>query len=378
MTNDWPRIVMIGPFPPPVHGMASVNAAVREQLQAVGGEPFVIDLSASSLDRSLVARLDRLPRVVRGLHRLARVGGLRGSALYMSVSGGLGQVYELLYLLVARRRGMRIFLHHHSFAYLDIPNRLTKSLVKVAGPNAVHIVQSLGLAKRLQLSYRAPHVIPVSNAVFFLPVGGAKRTHTRKILKVLGFLSNISQEKGVFDYLDLMAEIQARGLPLRGKLAGPFMDARMERLVRERLCNLYFVDYVGPKFGQEKDAFYDGIDAFVFPTRYVNETEGLVVHESMMCGLPVIAYGRGAIPEIVGQNCGLVVPTNEPFVPAALEQIESWLSDTSSFQTASSAAADQFKRTRESSTLRWEKLLHAILGNMDALAALASQSPGSA
>ncbi|MGK2925646.1 MAG: hypothetical protein ACSLE2_08485 [Lysobacterales bacterium] len=39
----------------------------------------------------------------------------------MSVSGGLRQVYELAFLLLARMRGMRLFLHDHSLEYLDRP-----------------------------------------------------------------------------------------------------------------------------------------------------------------------------------------------------------------------------------------------------------------
>ena len=37
------------------------------------------------------------------------------------------------------------------------------------------------------------------------------------------------------------------------------------------------------------------IDLLIFPTRYTNETEGIINHEAMSRGVPVIAYGRGAI-----------------------------------------------------------------------------------
>ena len=359
MMTDENSVVMVGAFPPPVHGMAAVNAAVRDALQQAGGTPMVIDMAAPSLDRSLAARLGRLPRVLRGLGRLARQRALRDGTLYMSVSGGVGQVYELAFLLLARLRGMRVFLHHHSFAYLDRPSLLTRALVRAAGDDTVHIALSAGMAERLRLAYRAGRVMSVSNAVFFVAPG--KASEVRRRLATIGFLSNISTEKGTFEFLDLMAAAGNAGLPLHARLAGPFQDADTEQAVRERLCSLPQVEYVGPQYGTAKDAFYAGIDALVFPTRYVNEAEPVTIHEAMSCGIPVIAYGRGCIPEIVGADCGLVIDPAAPFVPAALAKLESWLADPAAFQAASQAASARFARTYDENESRWRALLEDIV-----------------
>ena len=119
--NKRPRVVLVGAFPPPLHGMAAVNAAACERLRAVGSEPLVIDIAASSLDRSLLGRIDRLPRVISGLCRLALVRGFRGMVLYMSVSGGLGQLYELIFLLLGRIRGYRSLLASSQFRLSRAP-----------------------------------------------------------------------------------------------------------------------------------------------------------------------------------------------------------------------------------------------------------------
>ena len=351
---------MVGAFPPPVHGMAAVNAAVRDELRQAGVTPFVTDIAAPSLGRSLVARLARLPRVLRGLGRLARQRALRGAILYMSVSGGFGQFYEIAFLLLGRLRGMRALLHHHSFAYLDKPSVLTRALVRVAGDDAVHITLSSGMAERLQRSYGAARAVPVSNAVLFGPTGVQGDRPTQ--LATIGFLSNISATKGVFEFLDLIAAAGEAGLPLRARLAGPFQDAATERAVRARLDALPMVEYVGPQYGAAKDIFYSDIDALVFPTRYVNEAEPITVHEAMCRGIPVIAYGRGCIPEIVDPNCGLVIDPAAPFVPAALAQLEKWLREPAVFQAASMAAAAFFARTHSENGARWRTLLEEMVG----------------
>lgn len=359
-----PKIVMAGPLPPPVHGMAMVNAAVRAALQKAGVEPLVIDLSSPNLNRALAARLRRLPKVARGLAGLIRACGLRGATLYMSVSGGLGQAYEVLFALLARVRGMRVFLHHHSFAYLDAPSLLTRWLVRVAGSDAVHITQSPKMAERLNRVYGAARVVPVSNAVFFVPPNSAAPIRPR--LETLGFLSNITPKKGVFAFLDLCAAARDKGLPLRARLAGPFQDGETERQVRAQLATLPGVDYVGPKYGAEKDDFYAGIDALIFPTRYVNEAEPVTLHEAMSHGIPVIAYGRGCIPEIVGPDCGRVIDPSAPFVPAALAQIDAWLADSAAFEAASKAAVARFSETYAQNEQCWRTLLSDLTRRADA------------
>lgn len=351
---------MVGAFPPPVHGMAEVNAAVRDALRQAGVTPTVIDLAAPSLARSVAVRLGRLPRVLRGLGWLAGKRGLRNGTLYMSVSGGLGQVYELAFILLARLRGMRVFLHHHSFAYLDRSGMLARALVRAAGDDAVHIALSARMAERLQHVYRARRVIPVSNAVFFVAPNAPVVARSR--LVTIGFLGNISAEKGVFEFLGLMAAAGNAGLSLRARLAGPFQDVATERTVRARLASLPQVEYVGPQYGAAKDAFYAGIDGLAFPSRYVNEAEPITVHEALSRGIPVVAYGRGCVPEIVGADCGLVIDPAEPFVPAALAKLESWLADPAAFQAASQAAAARFGRIYDENAARWRALLADING----------------
>jgi glycosyltransferase involved in cell wall biosynthesis len=51
--------------------------------------------------------------------------------------------------------------------------------------------------------------------------------------------------------------------------------------------------------------------ALVLPLE-VDETFGLAMLEAMACGTPVLAYGRGAVPEVVVHGeTGLVVDTYE-------------------------------------------------------------------
>ncbi len=356
-------LTMIGTFPPPLHGMAAVNAAVRDRLTAAGAEVQVLDVAAPSLHRGLWSRLGRLPRVLGGLRKLAFMRGLRDRVAYMSLSGGLGQIYEFLFVLLARARGMRIFLHHHSFAYLDRPSRVTSMLMAAAGKDASHITLSQGMAERLQTSYsHVGPVVAISNAVLLLSDHIGELPPAKARLGVLGFLSNIAAEKGVHEFLDVCAAVQEMGLPISAKLAGPFQDAAIEKSVRARLADLPRVTYVGPVYGADKGSFYAGIDVLLFPTRYANEAEPLTVHEAMRDGVPVIAYGRGAIPEILTPACSKVIQVGDDFTSNAVAQIVAWLAEPQSLRAASVAASARFDELRAENVRHWQELKARILG----------------
>ena len=279
----------------------------------------------------------------------------------MSVSAGPGQIYEVLFVLCARLRGLRPYLHHHSFAYLDRRSPLTRLLFRLAGRSATHITLSQHMGARLKDLYQLENVVSVSNAVF-LPEPQSDVPRNRLELETLGFLSNLSVEKGIFEFLDLMRATQERGLSVRGLLAGPFDDPGTEDEVRARLGTMGYVDYVGPQYDQGKNQFFSAIDVFVFPTQYRNEADPVVIHEATSRGIPILAFGRGCIPEIVNSDSGLVVLAGEPFVPAAMAKIQEWVDSPRAYRQASVAASAQFTSSVAEGTRTWRALLVEILG----------------
>lgn len=354
--------VLIGAFPPPVHGLSAVNAAVYSALMEKGHSPHRINLAGVSLRRDLWSQVQRLPRVLRGLGAFAVLSTRPRQTMYISVSGGMGQLYELLFVAVGRFCRARIFLHHHSFAYIDQPNLITRMLLGVAGGGATQIVLSPGMGERLKSRYPVRALAVVSNAALLLDADASSFAQ-RDQLRSVGFISNIAAEKGIFEFLDLIAAAEGMGLGVVAKIAGPFQDTATEARVAARLRSLRSVEYVGPVYGERKETFFSQIDVLVFPTRYLNEAEPLVLHEAMSRGVPVIAYGRGAIPEIVAPGAGKVVEPATPFVPAALKQLRAWLEDSSSFARASQVARQSFSDSRAAGERRWRALLAQLAGN---------------
>jgi glycosyltransferase involved in cell wall biosynthesis len=355
------RIVMVGAYPPPFHGMAAINEAVRRQVVDNGAVPIVFDISASNLDRSISTHFGKFRRVIRGLAGISFRRGLNKATLYMSISGGWGQLYEVFFLLVARLRGMRRYIHHHSFAYIDHPSRLAGMLTFVSGQTCVHVVLSQSMANRLQEAYpRARRTLVISNAAFFGDEWMAHRVDRRK-LNTIGFISNISREKGIFEFLDLAARCESKGLKLKAKIAGPFQDKATERLVKSEIKKLRTVEYLGPRYGEDKERFFQSIDVLVFPTLYANEAEPLTIHEAMSRGVPVIARGRGCIPEIVRAGTGRLVAPGAQFVEKAMNQLEEWAETSIDFENASQRAGQCFEQLYAESRRRWIQALGEML-----------------
>jgi glycosyltransferase involved in cell wall biosynthesis len=346
------RLFLVGAQPPPVHGMALVNAAIRERLQG-RCELEVINLSAPDLIRTVRKRVRRLATVAHGTRRFVSTAR-PDDKLYISISGGLGQAYEIAFLAAARRLGIRCYLHHHSYSYLDTHSPVTALLARVAGNAATHVVLSHGMADRLIDQYGRRRVIHISNAA--LVMSDSSPAPVRQELRTVGFIGNISAEKGVFDFLDLMRTIEAQSLPITAMLAGPFQDSATEKQVKARLTTLRSTTYLGPRYGADKNAFFRSIDTLIFPTRYVNEAEPLTIHEALMHGVPVIAFGRGAIPELLSPGTGLTISVGDDFVVPAVTKLREWVNVPSRFRAASAFAGTRFHQVRSESTARWAKL----------------------
>lgn len=65
----------------------------------------------------------------------------------------------------------------------------------------------------------------------------------------------------------------------------------------------------GELAGPPLDAAYDEADLFVLPTRY--EGYGMVVAEALARGIPVVSTHTGAIPALVGDSAGVLVPADD-------------------------------------------------------------------
>lgn len=352
-------ICLIGAQPPPVHGMSMVNSFVAEKLECMGIPLIVVDMSPISLSRSSANRLGRIGKVMKGFV-LSISQSRRWSTMYIGLSGGAGQLYEILFVILARLLRKNIFLHHHSFSYLDKPSFITKMLTKAGGVSSTHIVLCEKMGRDLMSAYKSVQQIFVlsNTAVMEAPVTeGFPKTRMEK----LGYLSNISKEKGVFCFIDVVESLLEKGVAVSGIIAGPFQDEEIRASVMHRISSLPEIRYVGPKYGKEKGEFFRDIDVLLFPTRYVNEAEPLTVYEALAESVPVIAWERGCISEMLPINVGLVVRRDEDFTQKAVQQIQRWSEKNEELKKVSENSSHHFQIMQEKWNIEYKQLLHLMV-----------------
>ena len=360
------RILCVGAFPPPVHGMSTVNLAVLERLRSNGAKVAVFDISASTLSRDLISRVRKFPRLVWVFLRFLVMCSLSmGASVYIGMSGGYGQIYNFFFVLIARLFGCRLYLHHHSFAYLSSKKILSGLIFWLAGSNCQHVVLCACMGRSLRKCYGdGKRVLVVSNSAFV-----PSRVRTGMVVRpvvVFGFLGNICAEKGIFLFLDVLSRMFLSGRKFGAIVAGPFQDETTEALVRARLSELRFVQYVGPKYGVEKDAFYKSIDALIFPTRYANEAEPLIILEAMSHGVPVMSFDRGCISEMIPSGGGRLIVDSANAETDMYDVLAFWHDEPEKLVEASAVVFSNYYSMSVSGGRAFAELCEGLLGG-DAL-----------
>ena len=317
-------IIIVGPLPPPLHGASLVTQRVAERLIADKFPILLCNTSPATGAGRLKHHLSRFLACIRSSCIVLRCGRrtIGPTAVYLSLSGGFGLLYDLVIIALARLRGHRIICHHHSFSYLTRRSAIMRAIIRIAGRTQLHIALCAIMAAKLAELYDPPLRTEVISNLAFLDALPLDRGKPGRGLNVIGYLSNISLEKGIDRFLDLMAELRANGSRLAGRIAGPFADDETKRYVEKRIKDIGGVEYVGSVFGEEKREFLSSIDLLVFPTRYLHEAQPLVVYEAQAAGVVVSASDRGCIAQMIPAQ--LRLDSTASNLGRIVEQISTW------------------------------------------------------
>jgi len=133
----------------------------------------------------------------------------------------------------------------------------------------------------------------------------------------LAFLGRISPEKGV----DQAIEIAKRaGMPLKiaakiDRADKSYFESHIKPMLDHKL-----IEFVGEISDLEKNEFLGNASALLFPINW-SEPFGIVLIEAMACGLPVIAYPLGSVPEIIKEGVSGFLVHNIEEAAAALKNL---------------------------------------------------------
>ena len=196
-------------------------------------------------------------------------------------------------------------LHTPPFCWLESGVRLSKARIR-------YVAVSEATAALWREATRVDRVIP--NGIDLTQFPASLECAAEAYLVWYG---RIVPEKG----LDLaIAAAREAGLPLR--IAGPISDpGYFDRLIRPMLGA--DVIHVGHLDHDALAALVGGAKAALCTPRW-EEPYGLVVAEALACGTPVAAFGRGGVPAILDERCGVLAEPDDvsSLAAAALQAVD--------------------------------------------------------
>lgn len=317
-----PRLLVVGPVPPPVHGTA---AYVRMLLDAPA---LAVDWDVLHLDTSDRRSLDNLGRFDGTNVRLAlaHVGRLaqrvRQEAVrvvWIPVSQNApAYVRDALFIHGAHAGGAWVVTHLHGGWFREFYDRAAPPVRWLVRTSSARVDRAWVLGEGLRGVYRGlipeERVRVVANGVAD-PVGVYDRSARRPGPPTILHLGQLSLTKGVLDLIEAVRRLRATKSDLRLVLAGPWATREDEARVRSAMADPALtgvVELAGVVAGAAKHELLMRADVFALATRYAYEGQPLAILEAMAAGLPVVATARGAIPDTVEDGAtGLLVPEGD-------------------------------------------------------------------
>ncbi len=316
-------VVMTGPLPPAVGGMASVLSAFEHSsLPSKVKLSFFQTGKTTPEGRSLWQGIQTRIKLMLDWRQTVRTAG-KGSIAHIHTCSGLTFFLDGLLLLTARRAGVIGILHVHGGrfdVFLDslasFPRQLASRIIGMADDV---IVLSDEWKTKLEARFPGVAFSILANGVPVFPASAIQAKSSDR--PVFLFLGNLSTLKGVQVLLGAVCKAKVDWqIILAGNEGEPGYESHVRREI-ERLAITDRVVVAGSVIGKDKEALLGKVDGFVLPSL----AEGLPMSllEAMAAHLPVVVTTVGAIPGVVreGREGYLVSPGDEDALALALDRL---------------------------------------------------------
>jgi glycosyltransferase involved in cell wall biosynthesis len=312
-------VLIVGPTPPPAHGISVLTELL---LQSGLQQSFEV-IHLDTADRRTLDNVGRfeIRNVALALNHGARFLWLlrwrRPALVYMPVSESpLGFVRDSLFLLPSRLQGVPVVLHLHG-GYLDTlyaeRSAVFKWLMRVCFRRVARaIVLSDSFRGKFAGLVDGDRVRVVYNGIpptIYEACKNRYRSSRDSAPKTVLFLGGLIESKGFFDLLRCVPYVLEQTTDVRFVFVGDtsFPEAkRAMEWAKEHSLDSY-VNFMGPRSGDEKTRIFQESDVFAFPTWYPLEGQPVAMIEAMAAGLPVLTTRHATIPEILGDEGGIYV-----------------------------------------------------------------------
>jgi glycosyltransferase involved in cell wall biosynthesis len=217
---------------------------------------------------------------------------------------------------------LAVYQHPRSFS------RLQRWHLRTHTPHAVHVARAVltvsehaaaDLHARFPAATAKVHVVPNGVSPRFAPVTDApalaafRRRYGLGAGPLVAYLGTLQPRKNVELLAAAFGRVAAAVPDAELVLAGRIRPGYRPALPHAR------VRLIGPLAADELPLFYGAAAVLASPSLY--EGFGLTLLEAMACGCPVVALGRSAVPEVVGDAAVLLDEASEDALAVALTRV---------------------------------------------------------
>jgi glycosyltransferase involved in cell wall biosynthesis len=305
---DRPTILMIGPTPPPYHGVA---VSIRAMLDSALREEFAL-MHLDISDRRGIHHIDRpdFHDVVLFVRQWVRMLALlvrhRPHLVYIPISQStVGFLRDSLFFWPSYLLGGKVVFHLHGGnfrGWYESRGKGMKTCVRVA---LKRITRMIVLGESLKGLFAglvpSPQISVVPNGIDWVsPAVPERRTSRDRPFRVL-FVGTLNRQKGALVLISAIPYVRKVRQDVEFILAGPWWNAEDQREAESFIARTGIADGVsfpGLVEGEAKREIFESADLFVFPA-IQQEGQPLVVIEAMAAGLPILFTDRGCLRETV-------------------------------------------------------------------------------
>ncbi len=313
--KNYKSILLIGPFPEPTTGVSLANQVVSDILK--GSSIFKVGIINTSYTRfdeaigkfsihKLLFNLSFFPKVFR-------IFGY--NSIYITPGQTFfGIVKYTFFILLASFLKKELIIHVHG-NHLGREYKSLKTIKKeifrfLVSRFTKGIVLSTSLRENLTpfLKEENIYVLPNFAQNYLLDTKESKDEEGLQII----YLSNLMQEKGIFDLLEALKQLETNNIPYQARIAGA-MDKSQQKEIEQYFENLTHTKYVGIVKGDRKKELLHWGNIFVLPTFYKMEGQPISILEAMATKNVIITTAHAGIPDVVhDEENGFFVEKNNP------------------------------------------------------------------
>lgn len=301
------RLLLIVPLPPPMHGSNLMNQHVTQCKELfVKYDVHVLPLhyarTVSDIGSFRIQKFFLLLVYILRLVRELKVFQ-PDIAYFVPMVTGTSFYRDCLFVAMLKLFRVKIVYHLHGKGIKDtLSSGLLFRLYHWFFKDAFIIHLS-------SLLYHDIKPVAVFNQCRFLPNGidSSDLTNIKPSIvntqPVFLCLANLFLAKGILTLLKTCQILVGKGHDFKvyfvGNPSSELSEAEFLQIIKKMGLSRR-VEYLGPRYGKDKQDVLMNSDFFVFPS--YKEAFPLVLLEAMAVGLPLVATSEGAIPEIIEQG----------------------------------------------------------------------------